>query len=141
MILFELNCGQGHNFEIWFKDGNSADRQLARKLVECPTCGDRKVGKALMAPRIGGSPKKTEAAVNMAVMAKAVREQLGEMRRKVEENCDYVGDRFADEARKIHYGETEARGIYGEASDDQHRELVEEGIETTRIPWLPRDDA
>ena len=71
----------------------------------------------------------------------AVREQLGEMRRKVEENCDYVGDRFADEARKIHYGETEARGIYGEASDDQHRELVEEGIETTRIPWLPRDDA
>jgi hypothetical protein len=139
MILFELNCGQGHSFEIWFKDGNTADRQLARKMVECPECGDRKVGKALMAPRIGASPKK--GGTDMAIMAKQMREQLGEMRRKVEENCDYVGDRFADEARKIHYGETEARGIYGEASDEQHRELSEEGIETARIPWLPNEDA
>ncbi|MBL8708320.1 MAG: DUF1178 family protein [Rhodospirillaceae bacterium] len=139
MILFELNCSQGHNFEIWFKDGNTADRQLSRKLVECPTCGDHKVGKALMAPRIG---KKGEAAAaNMTVMAKNMREQLAEVRRKVEENCDYVGDRFADEARKIHYGETDARGIYGEASEEQHRELNDEGIEVARIPWLPNEDA
>jgi len=139
MILFELNCGQGHSFEIWFKDGNSADRQLSRKMVECPECGDRKVGKALMAPRIAG--KKSESGGDVAVMARNLRDHLAEVRRKVEENCDYVGDRFADEARKIHYGETEARGIYGEASDDEHRELNEEGIEVARVPWLPRDDA
>lgn len=140
MILFELNCSQGHSFETWFKDGGSADRQLSRKMVECPDCGDRKIAKALMAPRLGG--KKAEgAAQNMAVMAKAMRQQLSEVRRKVEENCDYVGDRFADEARKIHYGESETRGIYGEASDDQHRELKDEGIEVARIPWAPRDDA
>lgn len=141
MILFELNCSQGHNFEIWFKDGGSADRQLSRKMVDCPACGDRKVGKALMAPRIAGGKKSETAKADMAVMAQNMREHLGEMRRKVEENCDYVGDRFADEARKIHYGETDARGIYGEATDEQHQELVEEGIETARIPWLPRDDA
>lgn len=140
MILFELNCSQGHSFEIWFKDGSTADRQLSRKLVECPDCGDRKVGKALMAPRIGGK-RAPPARTDMTIMAKNMREHLSEMRRKVEENCDYVGDRFADEARRIHHGETEARGIYGEATDEQHRELIDEGIETARIPWLPRDDA
>jgi hypothetical protein len=137
MILFQLNCAQSHSFDIWFKDGGTADRQLSRGLVECPQCGDRKVGKALMAPRIGGGEKPR----NMVVMAQQMREQLAEVRRSVEANCDYVGDRFAEEARKIHYGETDARGIFGEATDDQHRELNDEGIEVARIPWLPRGDA
>lgn len=142
MILFELNCSQGHSFEIWFRDGNTADRQLSRKLVECPSCGDRKVGKALMAPRVGAKKSDAVAArADMAVLAKDMREQLAEVRRKVEDNCDYVGNQFADEARKIHYGEADARGIYGEASDDQHRELVDEGIDVARIPWLPNEDA
>jgi hypothetical protein len=140
MIVFQLNCGKGHNFDIWFKDGSTADRQLARAMVECPDCGDRKIGKALMAPRISGKGDKNPAQ-NMAVLAKNVRQQLVEVRRQVEENCDYVGDRFADEARKIHHGEADARGIFGEANEDQHRELVEEGIEVARIPWLPREDA
>lgn len=140
MIVFQLNCGKGHSFDIWFKDGSTADRQLARGLVECPDCGDRKVGKALMAPRIGAKGDKTPAQ-NMAVLAKNMREQLAEVRRQVEENCDYVGDRFAEEARRIHYGEADARGIFGEANEEQHRELAEEGIEVARIPWLPRDDA
>lgn len=145
MIVFQLNCGNGHSFDIWFKDGSTADRQLARGLVECPDCGDRKVGKALMAPRVSsggiGSKGDKSPAQNMAILAKNMREQLVEVRRQVEENCDYVGDKFADEARKIHYGEADARGIFGEASEDQHRELSEEGIEVARIPWLPREDA
>lgn len=140
MIVFQLNCGSGHNFDTWFKDGATADRQLARGLVECPDCGDRKVTKALMAPRIGSKGDKSPAQ-NMAVLAKTMRDQLVEVRRQVEANCDYVGDKFAEEARKIHYGESDARGIFGEASDEQHRELSEEGIEVARIPWLPRDDA
>lgn len=140
MIVFQLNCGKGHSFDIWFKDGGTADRQLARGLVECPECGDRKIGKALMAPRISSKGDKSPAQ-SMAILAKNMREQLVEVRRQVEENCDYVGDRFAEEARKIHYGEAEARGIFGEANDEEHRELAEEGIEVARIPWLPREDA
>ncbi|WP_303981147.1 DUF1178 family protein [Dongia mobilis] len=145
MIVFQLNCGKGHSFDIWFKDGNTADRQLARGMVECPECGDRKVGKALMAPRVNstgiGAKGDKVPAQNMAVLASNMRAQLAEVRRQVEENCDYVGDKFAEEARKIHYGEADARGIFGEANEDQHRELAEEGIEVARIPWLPRDDA
>jgi hypothetical protein len=141
MIVFQLNCGTGHTFDIWFRDGTTADRQLARGLVECPECGDRKVAKALMAPRISAKGEKKAPAQNMAVLAKTMRDQLNEVRKQVEANCDYVGDKFAEEARKIHYGEGEARGIFGEASEEQHKELSEEGIEVARIPWLPRDDA
>ena len=147
MILYQLRCGKDHEFEAWFKDGQTCDRQLARKTVECPVCGNRKVAKALMAPRLGASAKNLPAAKpqpgpqDMAVMASTMRQHLQAIRAKVEENCDYVGDKFADEARKIHYGETEARGIYGEATDQQHQELVEEGVEVARIPWLPRSDA
>ncbi len=141
MIVFQLNCGTGHTFDIWFRDGATADRQLARKLVECPECGDRKVSKALMAPRISAKGEKKVPAQNMAVLAKTMRDQLTEVRKQVEANCDYVGDKFAEEARKIHYGESDARGIFGEASEEQHKELSEEGIEVARIPWLPRDDA
>ena len=134
MIVFQLNCGLGHTFDIWFRDGVTADRQLARKLVECPECGDRKVSKALMAPRISAKGDKKVPAQNMAVLAKTMRDQLAEVRKQVEANCDYVGDKFAEEARKIHYGESEARGIFGEASEEQHKELSEEGIEVARIP-------
>jgi hypothetical protein len=151
MILYQLRCGKDHEFEAWFKDGQTCERQLARKSIECPSCGNRKVSKALMAPRLGASDKKQPAHLPakpapdsknpMSVMATAMRQHLQEVRAKVEENCDYVGDKFADEARKIHYGETDARGIYGEATDQQHQELVEEGVEVARIPWLPRSDA
>jgi hypothetical protein len=153
MILYQLRCGKDHEFEAWFKDGQTCERQLTRKTVECPACGSRKVAKALMAPRIGGSEKKQQSATlpakapategnhPMSVMASAMRQHLQEVRSKVEANCDYVGEKFADEARKIHYGETEARGIYGEATDEQHQELEEEGVEVARIPWLPRSDA
>jgi hypothetical protein len=158
MILYQLRCAKDHEFEGWFKDGQTCERQLARKSVECPSCGSRKVAKALMAPRIGSSEKKQPVALPakapapepqgkgqgqnpMSVMATAMRRHLQEVRAQVEANCDYVGDKFAEEARKIHYGETEAHGIYGEATEQQHEELVEEGIEVARIPWLPRSDA
>lgn len=154
MILYQLRCAKDHEFEAWFKDGQTCDRQLTRKTVECPSCGSRKVSKALMAPRISGSEKKKQQSTNlpakpamadghnpMSVMATAMRRHLQEIRTQVESNCDYVGEKFAEEARKIHYGETEARGIYGEATDQEHQELEEEGVEVARIPWLPRSDA
>ncbi len=159
MILYELNCDRQHSFEAWFKDGATADRQLKRKSVECPSCGSVKVAKALMAPRVGkkgnareiapieppvapSAPAPATPPLGKAAMIPAeLRQALIEVRKQIEANADYVGDKFADEARKIHHGETEARGIYGEATDDEHEELLEEGIEVARIPWVNRGDA
>lgn len=139
MILFDLRCTRDHVFEAWFPNSAAYEKQAKAGAVACPTCGSRKVEKAPMAPRIGKAAKAGVPAV--AAEHAEIRQQLTELRAKIEANCDYVGDKFADEARKIHYGETEARGIYGEATDHEHEELVEEGIEVARIPWLPRSDA
>jgi len=166
MILYAFNCDRQHNFEAWFKDGDTCDRQLKRKALECPVCGSAKVAKALMAPRIGRDVGKrggneiapvevpsvpapaaptpsapAEASAKAALMPAEIRKALLEMRRQVETNCDYVGDKFAAEARKIHEGESESRGIYGEATDAEHQELIEDGIEVARIPWVNRGDA
>ncbi len=141
MIVYQLKCSSGHVFEGWFRDADTYDRQAAAGKVACAACGDTQVGKAPMAPRLAkrrSEPAPVEARPGLPAEAAKV---LAELRRKVESECDYVGDRFAEEARRIHYGETEKRGIYGEASDDQARELVDEGIEVKKIPWLPRDDA
>jgi hypothetical protein len=156
MILFDLRCNKGHVFEAWFRDGATAERQLAARKVACPDCGSTKVAKAPMAPRIGKGAKTADRAPTekaprdkmsdsppQGAMAgpSAVMAQLRELRARVEANLDYVGERFAEEARKIHYGETEAHGIYGETSDEEARSLQDEGIEFARIPWLPRHDS
>ena len=138
MILFDLKCGKGHVFEAWFRDGGTAERQIAGRRVSCPDCGATTVAKAPMAPRIGKTAPLSAARQEMAVKAAELRKGLKELRAKVEANCDYVGGQFAEEARKIHYGETEERGIYGETSDDEARDLAEEGVPFARIPWLPQ---
>lgn len=151
MILFELKCASDHRFEAWFRDGAAYDAQAAAGTIACPLCGDTQVGKAPMAPRIAkrrGEPAEPAKAVPatapddkaVALQAEMLR-QLGELRRTVEENCDYVGDRFAEEARRMHYGETDPRGIYGEASAKDVAELKEEGVTIHRIPWLPRTNS
>jgi hypothetical protein len=144
MILFDVKCAKGHVFEAWFRDSGTADRQLARREVACPACGSTKTAKAPMAPRIGKTGEKTDAkpqGAEMAAMSAKLRKELTELRTKVEANCDYVGEKFAEEARKIHYGETDPRGIYGETSKEEAHELAEEGVEFARIPWLPRHDS
>ena len=141
MILFELRCAQDHQFEGWFPSGAAYEAQLAKQELSCPLCGDRKIDKAVMAPRIGkaGEPgPQPTPATRMALNAKVA---LQELRKKIEANCDYVGPGFAEEARRIHYGEAEERGIYGEASDEQAQGLNEEGIAVARIPWVPRNDS
>ena len=152
MILFELKCTSDHRFEVWFRDGAAYEAQAAAGDIACPQCGDTRVGKAPMAPRIAKGRKEEPAAAKAVAPASApdekalalqaeVLRQLGEVRRTVEENCDYVGDRFAEEARRIHYGETDPRGIYGEASPGEVAELKEEGVAIHRIPWLPRTNS
>ncbi len=133
MIHFNLRCAAGHEFEGWFKSAKEFDAQAKRAQVTCAVCGSAKVEKAPMAPAItakGGG----DGAVHM-------RQALSELRTRVEKNCDYVGEQFADEARKIHYGEADERGIYGESTDREAKELVDEGIKVARIPWLRRLDS
>jgi hypothetical protein len=146
MIVFDLKCKAGHVFEAWFPDSAGFERQKKKRQVTCPACGDTQVSKAPMAPRIATNKtdedvpaQTTQAMMTASPEAQAMLAKLKELKAHVEKNCDYVGDRFADEARKIHYGETGKRNIYGESSDEQARELAEEGVEFQRIPWIRSD--
>lgn len=169
MIHYQLRCTSGaepHEFDGWFKDSDAFDKLAKAGLVECPACGGAKVERALMAPAI---PKKGRPARNAAIevppappaeaptavvapegppvpaaagpMPAQLRALLTKLRAEVEKNCDYVGKDFADEARKIHNGEAEARGIYGETTDAEAEALSEEGIDFARLPWVPPSDA
>lgn len=152
MIRYSLQCDKEHGFEGWFSSSADHDRQKEAGLVECPVCGSRKVGKALMAPSVATARKKearaeVAAAQQTAVMKPAgadaqkreMLRQLKELRDKVLADAENVGENFAEEARKIHYGETDARGIYGKASIEDAASLAEEGIEVMPIPDLPED--
>lgn len=147
MILFNLKCAKGHVFEGWFRDGAAFDAQAAAREIACPSCGSRKIAKAPMAPRIGkGASGEKERPAEKPAERKpipaphAMMQALRELRRHVEANCDYVGDQFPAEARRIHYGESDRRNIYGEATEEEARALDDEGIEFRRIPWVPRHD-
>jgi hypothetical protein len=135
MILFTLRCAAGHEFDAWFRDGDRYEAQQKAGEIACPHCGDATIEKALMAPRIGRSRD-----ARMPTPAQ-LRAALTELRQQVEKNCDYVGERFAEEARRIHYGEADPHGIYGEASREESRALADEGIQFGWIPWVPTPDA
>lgn len=129
MIRYDLRCENGDEFEAWFGSIADYDKQAAAGLVECPHCGSKHVEKAPMAPAIRTSRSqeaRKERAVAMAMAAK--------VRQHIADNFDYVGDRFADEARKMHDGSTEERPIWGEATPDEARELAEEGIPAAPLP-------
>jgi hypothetical protein len=135
MILFDLRCARGHPFEGWFRDGGAFDQQAAQGEIGCPVCGDTSVTKALMAPAVRAGARR-EAEKTAQVMG-----FLRHLRREVERTCEHVGPRFVEEASKIHHGETEERGIYGEATPEQARELRDEGIEVRRLPWIEHQDS
>ena len=139
MIRFSLNCDQKHEFEAWFRNNDDFDTQKKRGFVECPSCGSKKVEKALMAPSVSTGRKKEKIALAMGEAQKQAMAQLKALSEKMRENADYVGDKFADEARKIHFGETEARGIYGEATPEEAKGLLDDGVEFMPIPVFPDD--
>lgn len=139
MISFSLKCSRGHEFDGWFRNGESFDAQATAGEISCPHCGDTAVAKAPMAPRLVKS--RGDGVERAALAAAEIRKALVDLRRQVEDKCDYVGPQFPEEARKIHYGETAARPIYGEASRDEARELQDEGIEVASIPWVDQEDA
>ena len=165
MIRYALRCERDHTFESWFQSSAAYESQVKRKLIECPSCGSTKVEKAIMAPRLARAeaaapaealpmplpampaslpapqpplpaPGKTPVAI-MSPQERELRKKLKELREHVTKNADYVGPRFPEQARKIHYGEVEHRSIYGEASPDEAKALHEEGIEFHPLPILP----
>lgn len=138
MIVYQLQCSDGHRFEAWFRDGATYDAQCDAGEIECPFCGSVKVSKAPMAPHIASGRRDQAPEERAQEVARQILQAVGKLREQVEENCEDVGDQFAEEARRIHYGEAEKRGIYGDATDDEAADLDEEGIEFTRLPWPNR---
>jgi hypothetical protein len=139
MILYQLNCTAGHRFEAWFLDAATFDSQLASGDVSCPVCGDIHVAKTLTAPSLNtGAAKSGSAEVRAKEVAQQILKAVNDLRQNVEENCEYVGAGFTEEARSIHSGEAEERGIYGEATEEEACELDEDGIPFFRIPSAPR---
>lgn len=160
MIAFDLKCNKAHVFEAWFGSSADYEEQSSRKLIACPICDSTVVTKAIMAPNIGRKSNQPQAAAPAptpepapaadapkvpvpmakpgpelpAEVTEKLTTMMTQLRQKVEENCDYVGKDFAEEARKIHYGETDERGIYGEASLEEAEELYEEGIDIAALP-------
>jgi hypothetical protein len=154
MIRYSLRCERGHGFESWFQSSFAYDSQVKRKLVTCPACGSAKVEKAIMAPQIVSKKGRDSAAPApaastdvtasgstplMMAQERELRAKLKELRDHIVKNADNVGERFPNEARKMHYGDIEHRPIYGEASPDEARSLIDEGVEVSPLPVLPDD--
>ena len=139
MVVYDLTCSKGHVFEAWFRSSEAFDEEKRKRRLVCGVCGDKKVKRGLQAPN--SAPAREASPTEQKKAAAAMYQMLVKMRDHVEKNAEHVGEKLAEEARKIHYGEKEARNIYGEATDEQAEELQEEGIEFGRLPWVPRPDA
>lgn len=141
MIKYSLICEKEHDFEGWFGSSEDYDKQRKRGFVECPQCGSKKISKALMAPGVAGTKKSSDTAITNVVskVPEEIVTKIREIKQHIEKTSENVGDKFPEEARKIHYGESEARGIYGKASVKEAVELAEEGVNVVPIPDLPED--
>jgi hypothetical protein len=136
LIQYALNCDTGHRFDAWFRNAEAYEDQSARGILTCPVCNSQRIEKALMAPAVASKKETVSLSTGHPEHAKLL-EAMRELKQKMTANADYVGDKFAEEARKIHYEETEARGIYGEATSDEVAGLVEDGINFMPLPNLP----
>ena len=133
MIKYNLTCKCNCTFDSWFASSGEFGRLMKKKLITCIECNSNKVNKSIMAPNVSGSKKKSEQDVKFQ---KNIKKKILEYQKFIKENCRYVGDNFAREARSIHYDKKETKGIYGKVTEEEMEELDEEGIETTTIPWL-----
>ncbi len=133
MIKYQLKCGSGCTFEGWFRSSDDFDRQAADEQLECPACGSREIERAIMAPAIvrNGAPRSAQ---RLAEIQASFAEAAKRARDYVEKNFDYVGDKFPEEARRIHYNEEKPRAIYGEATGKEVKELVDEGVAISPVP-------
>jgi hypothetical protein len=143
MIQFTLKCADDHRFESWFQSADAFEKPKSAGMVACAVCGSPEVEKALMAPRVRPARKTAHAPAPqtperpLSAPASAAEQALAELKRKIEENSDYVGMNFAREARAIHDGDAPERSIYGEAKPDEARKLIEDGIPVAPLPFVP----
>ena len=133
MIKYNLKCENNHNFDAWFSDSSNFEEQNKKNLIFCPKCNSTKIEKNIMAPNIGS---KKQSYTNALKTEKNYEKIIKNVRKHVEKNFEYVGDKFADEARAIHYGEKEEREIYGETSVEEAVDLIEEGVKVSPIPGV-----
>lgn len=139
MIQYALVCENAHKFDAWFRNAEAYDDQHKRGIVTCPICMSAAVDKALMAPAVArSSSEKVALSIGHPQQAQ-LREAMLALRNKVTSEADYVGDKFAEEARKIHFKDVEARGIYGEATQDEVASLIEDGVDFMPLPNIPED--
>ena len=134
MIKYQLKCAHAHEFEGWFSNSADYDSQAERGLLECPHCGSSDISKAVMAPAVARSGSLGKSGERMDAIKRDYLEAARRARDYVEKNFDNVGRKFPEEARRIHYGETQERGIYGEATGAEVRELIDEGIQVAPVP-------
>ncbi|MGH6873520.1 MAG: DUF1178 family protein [Aestuariivirgaceae bacterium] len=144
MIHYDLICKHGHIFDGWFSNSSAYEEQRKGSAIACPVCSTGEIDKQLMAPGIGRKSNQTSETRTPMVAAtdprvKKLMQKMRELRQYVESTADYVGDRFAQEARRIHYNEAEERGIYGETTTEDARALLEEGIDVHPLPILPEE--
>ncbi|GHC76144.1 DUF1178 family protein [Limoniibacter endophyticus] len=139
MIRFNLRCELAHEFEAWFRSGEDFENQRGKGLVTCPQCNSHAVEKALMAPSVSTGRKRETVAFANEEKQKQLVKEMQELARKMRENSDYVGTRFAEEARKMHFGEIENRSIYGETSFEEAKNLIDDGIGIVPLPPLPEE--
>ena len=143
MILFDLQCDKNHKFECWFASSIKYEEQLKDKMIICPYCNSTKIQKSLMAPNINTkSTSKNSKKNNKKKLAQNnLEKQIKKFKKYIEKNTDNVGKNFAEEARKIYYGETKSRPIRGESTEKEAQELAEEGISFSQLPWHSKEDA
>ena len=143
MILFDLKCDKGHKFECWFASGANYEEQLKNNMIVCPYCNSTKVKKSLMAPNINtkSTSKNIKKNNKKKLTQNNLENQIKKFRKYIEKNTDNVGKNFAEEARKIYYGETKSRPIRGESTENEAKELAEEGIPFSQLPWYSKEDA
>ncbi|SMX43858.1 DUF1178 family protein [Actibacterium lipolyticum] len=137
MIRYALTCNDGHQFESWFQSASAFEKLLDAGMVSCAVCGGVDVKKSLMAPRIGAATQDTPAKRPLSTPATPAEQAVADLKRKVEENSDYVGKDFAKEARAIHSGEAPERAIYGEAKPAEAKKLIDEGVPVLPLPFTP----
>lgn len=141
MIKYALVCQHGHEFEAWFRNGHAYEAQVSKSQIACPLCGSIQVEKAIMAPAVSTATRREEAPPSQLahIPAEQLQQFVRRIRDEVHENAEYVGGRFAEEARRIHFNESPERGIYGEASADEVRSLAEDGVPFLPLPRAPED--
>jgi len=140
MIKYNLKCINDHEFESWFSDSNEFDKLNKKKLLECIYCSSKNIQKSIMSPRITGKKSFEE---NLSLRDKSLlneKNKLMKLRKYIEKNFDFVGDRFSEKVREVYYDKKSNKSIYGTATPEQRKELEDEGIDLLSIPWVSKDN-